>query len=387
MKRYVRKLTCCLGGVLLLTFSTLSWAQQPTNKEPTNKEPSSTGTSVSSPSAGTTVNAAAPSASWQNAPRKYVVQRGDTLWDISRRFLGSPWYWPKLWSKNPHIYNPHWIFPGNIINFYTSGEWKPRPTQKNKELPSISRADGRFAMADIQSSGKFGINALVGERVERRESFLDRNTIKSSGQIVSSVDERTLLSEGDRVYLKFKNRNNVRAGELYTIYRKLRSIRDPGNGRIVGYLVKLYGVLQVKEMRKKVIIAHIKKSYASIEKGFLVGPYIHNRVKLKIRRNEALVKGYVLRATTETSMSARFFQVFINRGRRHGVRVGNTFVVFRRGGIFRDRRSVSARKKHPREKIGAAVVIDARRDSCVAVVTRSKVEIQNGDEVETSLTN
>ncbi|HZI15707.1 MAG TPA: LysM domain-containing protein, partial [Myxococcus sp.] len=43
----------------------------------------------------------------------HAVQDGDTLWDLSQRYLGSPWYWPKVWSYNPEIANPHWIYPGN----------------------------------------------------------------------------------------------------------------------------------------------------------------------------------------------------------------------------------------------------------------------------------
>jgi nucleoid-associated protein YgaU len=49
------------------------------------------------------------------APENYVIQRGDTLWDLSGKFLESPWYWPKLWSYNPQIENPHWIYPGNPL--------------------------------------------------------------------------------------------------------------------------------------------------------------------------------------------------------------------------------------------------------------------------------
>lgn len=385
-----------LLSLAVLFWVSAAWAQAPS--EPTDPNAPTPGRSndagnsgsasgnTSSPNDGTSLSAA-PSASWQNAPRKYIVKRGDTLWDISRRFLGSPWYWPKLWSKNPQIYNPHWIFPGNVINFYAKGEWKPRPQEVQKQLPDISRASDRFKLTDIQVAGKIGLAGLKGgdSMLERRDSFLDRKAIKRSGIITSSADKRTLLSEGDRVYLKFKNRNNVRTGEQYTVYRKLKPIYDPVNNRLIGYMVRMYGVVQIKEIRKRAIVASIKKAYNEISRGYLVGPYIHDKVRVRPRRNEALVKGYVLRSTSEATLVAQFFQVFINRGSRHGVRVGNTFFIYRRGGLFRERRSVASRRSKTRERIGEAVVIDVRRNSCVAVVTKSILEIQKGDEVETSL--
>jgi nucleoid-associated protein YgaU len=51
-------------------------------------------------------------AAGEAVPESYVIQRGDTLWDLSSRYLDSPWYWPKLWSYNPQVENPHWIYPG-----------------------------------------------------------------------------------------------------------------------------------------------------------------------------------------------------------------------------------------------------------------------------------
>ena len=50
-------------------------------------------------------------------PDYYVIQAGDTLWDLSRTFWGDPYYWPQLWSYNDQITNPHWIYPGNRITF------------------------------------------------------------------------------------------------------------------------------------------------------------------------------------------------------------------------------------------------------------------------------
>ena len=58
-------------------------------------------------------------------PDTYTIRPGDTLWDLSGRFLNNPWYWPKVWSFNPEITNPHWIEPGNVLKFYPSAEEAP----------------------------------------------------------------------------------------------------------------------------------------------------------------------------------------------------------------------------------------------------------------------
>src|SRR5258708_7843855 len=51
----------------------------------------------------------------QGEAQIYVIQKGDTLWDLSQKFLSNPWYWPRIWSLNPSIENPHWIYPGNKL--------------------------------------------------------------------------------------------------------------------------------------------------------------------------------------------------------------------------------------------------------------------------------
>src|SRR4051812_39898549 len=55
----------------------------------------------------------------------HTVEKGDTLWDLSQKILGSPWYWPKVWSYNPEIANPHWIYPGNQVRFMATAEEVP----------------------------------------------------------------------------------------------------------------------------------------------------------------------------------------------------------------------------------------------------------------------
>ena len=63
----------------------------------------------------------------EGAPDEYVVQVGDTLWDIAATFLKDPWYWPEIWYVNPQVENPHLIYPGDVLGLvYIDGA--PRVT-------------------------------------------------------------------------------------------------------------------------------------------------------------------------------------------------------------------------------------------------------------------
>ncbi|HZW88388.1 MAG TPA: LysM peptidoglycan-binding domain-containing protein, partial [Myxococcaceae bacterium] len=70
----------------------------------------------------------------------HTVEKGDTLWDLSSKYLGSPWYWPKVWSYNPQIANPHWIYPGNQVRFYP-GNGGAQETPARAEVMSLEGDD------------------------------------------------------------------------------------------------------------------------------------------------------------------------------------------------------------------------------------------------------
>lgn len=121
-------------------------------------------------------------------PDTYVVQKGDTLWDISARFLNAPWLWPEIWQANPQVENPHLIYPGDVLNLvYLDG--RPILVRDGKLSPRI-RADDAEAittipLSDIQAFLK-SMRLLTQDEVDHLPYVvaLEENRLRSTtGQI------------------------------------------------------------------------------------------------------------------------------------------------------------------------------------------------------------
>lgn len=84
-----------------------------------------------------------------DAPDRYTVQKGDTLWSIASRFLENPWSWPQIWQQNPDIENPHLIYPGDalVLTGAPGGEQKVKVLRQRKvtklkpEVREVERDD------------------------------------------------------------------------------------------------------------------------------------------------------------------------------------------------------------------------------------------------------
>lgn len=311
-------------------------------------------------------------------PETYVVHRGDTLWDICGFFFHNPWRWPRVWSLNPQVTNPHWIYPRDVVRLLSPGaEASPtaRPLRARSMLP-----DSVYL---------------------RDEAFIDDQGVRQSGIVSGSPEEHMLLSTHDEIYVQFDEGQHPRVGEEYSIYRELRDILPPGvddPDQAVGSLVRIFGAARIEsyDRERGLARARITEALDPIERGFHVGPIGRRFEVVPPRRNERDVSATIVWTLHDLQMAGNQQIVFLDRGREDGVRLGNRFFAVRRLDEWRAHlfgteteagATVPDEGRQPDEELPLEVVaelrvVDVRDTTATALVTRAVHEVEVGERAE-----
>lgn len=173
-----------------------------------------------------------------NAPDSYTIKRGDTLWDISKIFLRSPWRWPELWGMNlDEIRNPHLIYPGQILYLDKTGgrarlrTAKPVDMQDGKLSPRV-RAEplpsDAIASVPMHLIGPFLNDAVV----------LDTNTLETAPRVVATQEGRVLVSKGENAYVL----GDMSAARSWQLFREPRPLVDPDTNQVLGFEARYVGM-------------------------------------------------------------------------------------------------------------------------------------------------
>ena len=314
----------------------------------------------------------------------HVVRGGDTLWDLCSQYLNSPWYWPKIWSYNPQITNPHWIYPGNELRFYPGDESLPTPVEISRSMTAEGGQDDDSEVRTLDSDdlvraiGSINVGRVAPNSVNLAfNGFMTKKAIERAGEITNSMEEVQLLSDFDKVYVKTKEQ--ARRGDRYAIYRVVRAIDHPISGEPVGYAGELLGGLQVIDTGSSVSTAQITQAYRPVERGDLVAPWPESfGTRTVPTRNDSEAQGYIVETVGDVvGAIGEHDMVFIDRGRSHGVQRGSVFTVLDRGDLFtRETQGL------PNEDVGQLMVMDVQENGATAIVTNALREIQVGDKIE-----
>ncbi|MFD2447639.1 LysM peptidoglycan-binding domain-containing protein [Vogesella fluminis] len=134
-----------------------------------------------------------------DAPPRYEVKRGDTLWDISGRYLTAPWKWPQLWDMNrDEVKNPHWIYPGNVL-YLEMVDGKPRLRLDSSAL-RVVKLSPRVRTEQLDSAIPTIPARIIDPFLKRPLLIEDEASYLQSPKIIAGPDNRVILSTTDRAY-------------------------------------------------------------------------------------------------------------------------------------------------------------------------------------------
>jgi hypothetical protein len=194
------------------------------------------GTAQSVAQSGVALSELAP-----NAPDSYTVKVRDTLWDISKLFLKSPWRWPELWGMNlDQIRNPHLIYPGQVLYLDKTGG------RARLRLGQAVGDGGSAKLSPRVRASALGDGSLPSIPFHLIEPFLNEalifqgNELESAPRIVATQEGRVILGRGDTAYV----RGELSAARDYRIFREATPLRDPATGEVLGYEARYVGAAE-----------------------------------------------------------------------------------------------------------------------------------------------
>jgi len=303
----------------------------------------------------------------EQSGESYVVKKGDTLWSISAAYLRTPWAWPKLWSYNVAITNPHWIYPGDLIHLGPVGD-APAPTAANPTPQPVARTPERSHGLMSQQHG-----------------FVEPDELESAGTIIASKEEKIMLARLDEAYIEYKKQKPLELGKRYSIYKPIRTVKHPVTGKRLGEIVEIFGDAEIKTITSgNIARGLILESHNPIERGYRVGPLrkVFRETEPRVANKD--VDGLVVATLRPVDIVGAYTLVFLDRGKSDGVEVGNRFQVIRRGDGYQPLGAVGPvdDKRYPREIVGEIIVVELRNGLATGVMTRSTKEVNIGEKVE-----
>lgn len=316
---------------------------------------------------------------------QHTVERGDTLWDLSQRFLGSPWYWPKVWSYNPEIANPHWIYPGNEVRFFGTGD--EVPTQVEVGQPQMEVEQGEFYEEKINVSGPIG---FVPKRTVSVVSpgFVTTKEVEESGRITGSFAETSLLSYPDLIYVQFAAKA-PRLGETYIVFRNGGEVIHPVTRSPMGYMTTILAEVRVIRVDgNKRATVQISKQYDEVARGDFIGPFSEPVMRaVGARPNEREIKNAYIVAEVHRFLGTlgEHSMVIVDKGSEDGVKTGNVFTIFRQHDplpIDVLLRPTTLHEEFPREDIARCIAFEVKAKATICLLSASMREVGPGDHAE-----
>jgi hypothetical protein len=310
-------------------------------------------------------------------PDRYVVVKGDTLWDISGKFLRDPWLWPEIWYVNPQVENPHLIYPGDILTLvWVDG--RPQLSLQRGETEKLSPRVRASALEEAIPTISY--DAVAGFLA--RPGIISEDQRESAPYILSVKQKHLAAAAGMDVYVR--GSKAAEGSDVYVIDVG-NELLDPDNGDLLGYEANYVGHGRV-DLAGDPARVHLLESH----KEALVGDLLFSEptevpAYFIPHAPTSSVDGQVIAVAGGTTMAGQFMVVAFNRGSRHGIEPGHVLSVWKAGDVVRDKvkggMAGGEKVQLPDEYAGRIMVFQVLDRISYGVIVNTVIEIGKKDKI------
>jgi LysM domain len=334
-----------------------------------------------------------------NAPEKYTIKRGDTLWGISSLYLKTPWKWPALWGMNQaQIVNPHLIYPGQVLvltrvngrarlglagGVEGMAEQKMLDPLKDQKLSPSVRSEPLLPTA-ISSVNLNGLKSFLSQPL-----VVDDVVVQSSGYVLTGPENRVFTAVGDTFYARgLPSGNDTR----YQLYRPGKPLHDPDTGLLLAYEAFYLGTAEVVKTGDPTQL-RITESKEEVARGDRLLPFVREPELSAVPRAPANpIKARVMSSYNGVEYAGSNMVVTLNKGRSAGLEVGHVLAIWRTGDQVVDTENpptgfwdrVKGKKnivQLPDEQYGQVIVFRVFDKVAYALVVGTSLPVKLGDTV------
>ncbi|MCK5818962.1 MAG: LysM peptidoglycan-binding domain-containing protein [Psychromonas sp.] len=326
----------------------------------------------------------------ESYPKVYTVKKTDTLWDISEKFLMSPWLWPRLWHANSQISNPHLIYPGEVLTLVWIGN-KPQLTRKR--IIKISPIVRKYSQNDpIPTIPLSSIAAFLS-----RDHIVELTQLEGAPRILGDAVGTPRFFEGDIFY----GERNFDKKKLYGIYRVGDRYENLKTGEGLGQAITFIGLAEVSKNKhvkssEKVTPFDFIKSRQDAQQGDLILPipeYETYPAYFIPQPVSEEITGHIVATLNNRMTIGKWDAVVIDKGVRDNIQIGSVFAILRHGvGVMVAKDKISYYSDGnkiqkvggpdlllPPEQIGELLVFKVYKKVSIALVMRSSYVMRPRD--------
>jgi LysM repeat protein len=325
-----------------------------------------------------------------NAPDSHTVQSGDTLWDISKLFLKTPWRWPELWGMNiDQVRNPHLIYPGQVLVLEKSGDRaRLRLAQSGSGAPDNTVKLSPRVRGNLLDNGAIGSIPLhlIGPFLTEAVIF-NNDDLNRAPRIVAAQEGYVAMSQGQLAYVL----GDVQRSSGYRLFREPQPLLDFDTRELLGYEARYVGTADFvrpgrsfEEAGKPVVVpatVSIKSVRMEVNVGDRLAPLPARDLDAYAPHHpNAPMAGRVLQIYGDGLSAGQNQIVALNRGARDGVERGHVLALWRQGDRLAERiDGERAVVQLPNEQNGLLFVFNVFERTSYALILSVNVPVFPGD--------